>query len=167
MADQAPPETSQNSAAENAAPVFPEKIRVHALAKMLGLTSKQVLAQVAEFGAELRSAQSSVDRALAERVHAALAGPTAETPAVETPAVETPAVEAPAVEPAKTLFTSADEPQAHVPVAETAPVFQAPLFLQPEAEAAPASPLRCAVGAGRRARVGYWRWSDPHSFRNT
>ncbi|TQF73407.1 Rne/Rng family ribonuclease [Rhodococcus spelaei] len=146
MADQAPPETSQNSAAENAAPVFPDKIRVHALAKMLGLTSKQVLAKVAEFGAELRSAQSSVDRALAERVHAALAGPVetpaAEAPAVEAPAVEvavaeTPAAEAPAPETPPALFTNVDEPHVHTPAAEAAPVFQAPLFLQPEAEPAP------------------------------
>src|SRR5262245_11218935 len=41
VADQAPPENAQTSAAENAAPTFPDKIRVHALAKLLGLTSKQ------------------------------------------------------------------------------------------------------------------------------
>ena len=78
MADQAPPENSQSSA-----PAFPAKIRVHALAKMLGLTSKQVLAKVAEFGSELRSAQSSVDKALAERVHAALAAPSVSRPGAE------------------------------------------------------------------------------------
>ncbi|MFD4180492.1 translation initiation factor IF-2 N-terminal domain-containing protein [Rhodococcus sp. NPDC058514] len=155
MADQAPPENSQTSAA-NAVPTFPDKIRVHALAKLLGLTSKQVLAQVAEFGAEVRSAQSSVDRALAERVHAALspaAEPTTEAPAAEVPAVEVPAepeavaaTEAVAEAAPASLFTNI-EPEVHHVVADVAPVFQAPLFLQPDA-AAEAAPRR------RRARRG-------------
>ncbi|WP_027499901.1 translation initiation factor IF-2 N-terminal domain-containing protein [Rhodococcus sp. UNC363MFTsu5.1] len=151
MADQAPPENSQTSAAANAVPTFPDKIRVHALAKLLGLTSKQVLAQVAEFGAEVRSAQSSVDRALAERVHAAF-NPQAEAqpevaaaepaPASETARPE--AASAPGVETAG-LFTNIAEPEVHV-VPDVTPVFQAPLFLQPDAAAAEAAPRR------RRAR---------------
>ncbi|SDE09081.1 translation initiation factor IF-2 N-terminal domain-containing protein [Rhodococcus tukisamuensis] len=185
MADKAPLE-SQTSAAADAAPTFPDKIRVHALAKLLGVTSKQVLAQVAELGSELRSAQSSVDRSLAEQVHAALSGaaetaaPSTEVAAVETPAAEVeapvaeepkakaprrrasrakaakaeapqteapvaevaaaevPEVAAPAAEAQQGLFTNLDKPHAHVPAAaESAPVFQAPLFLQPEAEPAP------------------------------
>ncbi|MGW6376347.1 translation initiation factor IF-2 N-terminal domain-containing protein [Rhodococcus sp. NPDC055112] len=151
MADQAPPENSQTSAAANAVPTFPEKIRVHALAKLLGLTSKQVLAQVAEFGAEVRSAQSSVDRALAERVHAALA-PAAEaepTPAAEAkPEAAAPTEPEKAAEPERapaSLFTNIAEPEVHV-VPDVTPVFQAPLFLQPDAAAAEAAPRR------RRAR---------------
>ncbi|MFC7450784.1 translation initiation factor IF-2 N-terminal domain-containing protein [Rhodococcus daqingensis] len=157
MADQAPPENSQTSSAANAVPTFPDKIRVHALAKLLGLTSKQVLAQVAEFGAEVRSAQSSVDRALAERVHAALSPATeAEPAAVAQPeaapvpeaapeAVAQP--EAVAEQAPAPLFTHTAEPEVHV-VADVAPVFQAPLFLQPDAAAAEAAPRR------RRARRG-------------
>ena len=169
MADQAPPENSQSSA-----PAFPAKIRVHALAKMLGLTSKQVLAKVAEFGSELRSAQSSVDKALAERVHAALAAPTeaspdtvadAETPPAAVVEADTSAVveaEAPAESEALRataeliaeagipesaapgLFTHVDTQQAPAAQPENAPVFQAPLFLQPDVEAEPAPRRRRA-----------------------
>ncbi|WP_425528703.1 translation initiation factor IF-2 N-terminal domain-containing protein [Rhodococcus maanshanensis] len=130
-------------------PTFPDKIRVHALAKLLGLTSKQVLAQVAEFGAEVRSAQSSVDRALAERVHAALspaaeAEPEAVTPAQPEPEAVAPVEKAAEQAPAS-LFTNVAEPEVHV-VPDVTPVFQAPLFLQPDAAAAEAAPRR------RRAR---------------
>ncbi|EME20991.1 ribonuclease [Rhodococcus triatomae BKS 15-14] len=149
--------------------MFPEKMRVHALAKILGLTSKQVLAQVADFGVELRSAQSSIDRALAERVHTALNAPTEAAPAGESEAAPTGETEAapvaetaaagetapaPADEttelqaspdliaeaqiPASSgLFTDAASTR-QVPAAPSeVPVFQAPLFLQPEAAEAP------------------------------
>ncbi|MFD4469512.1 translation initiation factor IF-2 N-terminal domain-containing protein [Rhodococcus sp. NPDC058505] len=147
MADQAPPENSQPTD-----PVFPEKMRVHALAKMLGVTSKQVLAQVAEFGTELRSAQSSIDRALAERVHAAMAAPTA-------PAAEQAAESASAADPVLRaapdliadahipqqpgLFTDADAEAAPAAATEP-PLFQAPLFLQPETAPEPAPRRRRA-----------------------
>ncbi|MGW0040418.1 translation initiation factor IF-2 N-terminal domain-containing protein [Rhodococcus sp. NPDC003348] len=157
MADQAPPETSQPTE-----PAFPEKMRVHALAKMLGLTSKQVLAQLAEFGVELRSAQSSLDRALAERVHAAQSAPEA-APAEPTgaePAGAEPTGAEPTAEEVRAgadliaeaqipeqpgLFTDVDTEQAPAP-ADEAPLFQAPLFLQPEAPVAEPAPRR------RRAR---------------
>ena len=74
MADQAPPTNSEpndTATAGSAVPALPEKIRVHALAKLLGVTSKQVLAEAAALGTELRSAQSSLQRDVAERVHAA------------------------------------------------------------------------------------------------
>ncbi|GAA4475713.1 hypothetical protein GCM10023094_13740 [Rhodococcus olei] len=157
MADQAPPENSQSSV-----PAFPAKIRVHALAKMLGLTSKQVLAKVAEFGTELRSAQSSVDKALAERVHAAITAPAeAVEPAAEAAAesaaeaVEPAAVQATADQIAEAhlpeeiqpgLFTDVETQQASAAAQEAAPLFQAPLFLQPEAAAVEPAPRR------RRAR---------------
>jgi len=129
-------------------------MRVHALAKILGLTSKQVLAQVADFGIELRSAQSSIDRALAERVHSALHGPAASDEPASAPGDEAPAA-APAAEstpeslhaPADLiaeaqipeqggLFTHAQSQEAAAAPAEV-PVFQAPLFLQPETTEAP------------------------------
>ena len=149
MADQAPHETSQSTT-----PAFPEKMRVHALAKILGLTSKQVLAQVADFGIELRSAQSSIDRALAERVHSALHGPAASDEPASAPGDEAP-VAAPAAESAPEslhapadliaeaqipeqggLFTHAESQEVAAAPAEV-PVFQAPLFLQPETTEAP------------------------------
>ncbi|MDC3724992.1 translation initiation factor IF-2 N-terminal domain-containing protein [Rhodococcus sp. PD04] len=55
---------------------LPAKIRVHALAKLLGLTSKQVIAKAAERGTELRSAHSTLPRDVAEDLHAALSDDT-------------------------------------------------------------------------------------------
>ncbi|RVW05507.1 translation initiation factor IF-2 N-terminal domain-containing protein [Rhodococcus xishaensis] len=79
MAEQAPPDNVQEPIAEasvepSTPPVLPEKIRVHALAKLLGVTSKQVLAEAAAFGTELRSAHSSLPREIAERIHLAVSG---------------------------------------------------------------------------------------------
>jgi ribonuclease E len=79
-----------------ALPDLPEKLRVHALARLVGRTSKEVLAALADLGTEVRSAQSSVDRATAEKVAAVLA-PAPEAPAA--PAQDTaPAAEQPAAE---------------------------------------------------------------------
>jgi len=79
VADQAPPENVHEPIAEatveaSATPALPEKIRAHALAKLLGVTSKQVLAEAAALGTELRSAQSSLSREIAERIHATVTG---------------------------------------------------------------------------------------------
>nr|WP_174247157.1 translation initiation factor IF-2 N-terminal domain-containing protein [Rhodococcus rhodochrous] len=85
---------------------LPAKIRVHALAKLLGLTSKQVIAKAAERGTELRSAHSTLPRDVAEDLHAALSDDTG--------------IPEPAVQEAETAPEAAAEtaPEA---VAETAP----------------------------------------------
>ncbi|WP_137723646.1 translation initiation factor IF-2 N-terminal domain-containing protein [Prescottella subtropica] len=145
MADQAPPENVQNPTAEASAdtgttPVLPEKIRVHALAKMLGVTSKQVLAEAASLGTELRSAQSSLQREIAERIHASMSAPA--EPAPEAPKVseqpEPQAVEAtpePAPEPAA---EAAEKPAPRKRVRKkAAPKAKAPAA--PETETAPAT----------------------------
>ncbi|MFC8043693.1 translation initiation factor IF-2 N-terminal domain-containing protein [Nocardia sp. NPDC057353] len=82
---------------------MPERIRVHALAKLLGTTSKRILAKLTELGSEARSAQSNVDRDVAHSVRQALAEQEAEgspgvAPAVAdpAPAVAAPQDEAPA-----------------------------------------------------------------------
>ncbi|GAA5068927.1 translation initiation factor IF-2 N-terminal domain-containing protein [Nocardia callitridis] len=67
MADQEPPNTTAQDAEQ-----LPERIRVHALAKLLGTTSKRILAKLTELGSEARSAQSNVDRSVAESVRDAL-----------------------------------------------------------------------------------------------
>ncbi|MEU2123882.1 translation initiation factor IF-2 N-terminal domain-containing protein [Nocardia niwae] len=67
MADQEPLDTTSQDAEQ-----LPERIRVHALAKLLGVTSKRILAKLTEMGADARSAQSNVDRAVAESVRDAL-----------------------------------------------------------------------------------------------
>ncbi|WP_235900646.1 translation initiation factor IF-2 N-terminal domain-containing protein [Lolliginicoccus suaedae] len=59
---------AQSADSEDSRPVFPAKMRVHALAKLLGQTSKQLLASLKEQGHEMRSAHSTVERALAEQL---------------------------------------------------------------------------------------------------
>jgi ribonuclease E len=49
-------------------PEMPAKLRVHALAKLLGGSSRDVLAALGDLGEVVRSAQSSVNRDVAERV---------------------------------------------------------------------------------------------------
>ncbi|MFC8180630.1 translation initiation factor IF-2 N-terminal domain-containing protein [Rhodococcus sp. NPDC057297] len=133
MADQAPPEDVQNSNTGSAeggaevAPTFPDRLRVHALAKIIGVTSKQVLAKLGELGIEARSAQSSLGRDVAQTVHASFAEPEAVAPAavepaaVEPAAVEPAAVEPAAVEPAVVVPEAVEEQAAEPDVAEPQP----------------------------------------------
>nr|WP_067829300.1 translation initiation factor IF-2 N-terminal domain-containing protein [Nocardia inohanensis] len=58
---------------------MPERIRVHALAKLLGTTSKRILAHLTEMGAQARSPQSSLDRTVAETVRDAFGPRTVDT----------------------------------------------------------------------------------------
>jgi ribonuclease E len=46
---------------------LPDKLRVHALARLLSVSSKEVMAALAELGIAVRSAQSSIDRETASR----------------------------------------------------------------------------------------------------
>ncbi|WIX83353.1 translation initiation factor IF-2 N-terminal domain-containing protein [Amycolatopsis carbonis] len=62
---------------------LPPRIRVHALAKLLGSSSRDLLAKLAELGESPRSAQSSVTREVAVKVAEALA-PAESTPAATT-----------------------------------------------------------------------------------
>ncbi|KAF0845874.1 translation initiation factor IF-2 N-terminal domain-containing protein [Nocardia caishijiensis] len=108
MAEQEPLDTTQQDADQ-----LPERIRVHALAKRLGVTSKRILAKLAELGAEARSVQSNVDRAVAETVRDAIAAADAETSEPPAPARTTrakkkttaPVAEQPA-DPTATLFSA-------------------------------------------------------------
>ncbi|UTT50130.1 translation initiation factor IF-2 N-terminal domain-containing protein [Rhodococcus gordoniae] len=100
MADQEPPEDNSIEASDAEGRNLlglPAKIRVHALAKLLGLTSKQVIAKAAERGTELRSAHSTLPRDVAEGLHAALSDTGTPEPAVQEAEA---APEAPAAEPA-------------------------------------------------------------------
>ncbi|MDJ0360733.1 translation initiation factor IF-2 N-terminal domain-containing protein [Rhodococcus sp. H29-C3] len=130
MADQAPPEDVQNSnsgssvddeSSSSRSPAFPERLRVHALAKILGVTSKQVLAKLGELGIEARSAQSSLGRDVAETVYSSF------SPATETPAAAVVKADAIVVEPVPVV----EEPAVDSPPAR--PAFAIPVFLQPEA----------------------------------
>src|SRR5689334_25211499 len=51
---------------------LPEKMRVHALAKLIGVTSREVLAALTGLGHEARSAQSSIERKVVEQIIGAL-----------------------------------------------------------------------------------------------
>lgn len=179
MAEKEPQETSQvngegeagRSGQERtdtaaAAEQLPERIRVHALAKLLGTTSKRILAHLTEMGAQARSPQSSLDRTVAETVRDAF-GPrevTAETVVVEstTPATVTEAIAAgddpvadelaaqeveqveaavapePAAKKPPTLFASPFQEQRTDEPVVFAPTaaVAAPLFLPPDAQAA-------------------------------
>ncbi|GAA1950188.1 Rne/Rng family ribonuclease [Amycolatopsis minnesotensis] len=107
---------------------LPARIRVHALAKLLGSHSRDVLAKLTELGETARSAQSSVPKEVALRVADALVGPAETTEAPKSAEAAAPVAEqvpeekpAPEPEPAK-------RPAAHVPVF-AAP---SPVFLPPE-----------------------------------
>ena len=122
-----------NSGGNTTAPItaalaeLPARIRVHALAKLLGRSSREVLAAVTGLGADGRSVQSSIDRELALRVAESL-GVTAAEAAPEQAAE--PVAAEPVVEPEPGRRTRAIPPT---------PVFASasPLFLPPEAPAAP------------------------------
>jgi ribonuclease E len=62
----AAPASSTFDGAELAA-TLPDKLRVHALAKLLAVSSKDVMAALGELGVAVRSAQSSIDRDTAVR----------------------------------------------------------------------------------------------------
>ncbi|QNG18369.1 Rne/Rng family ribonuclease [Rhodococcus triatomae] len=160
MADQAPPTSSEsNAAGSNEAGALPEKMRVHALAKLLGITSKQVIAEAGTQGVELRSAHSSVSREVAERVRDALTTTTTDAAPTEAPA---PAAEpdtsgesaAAAESSAPQLdFSAVEAPFAPTESSAAAPV-EVPLFLQPDLDAAPPRRTRARRASGAPAASG-------------
>ncbi|MBC6449699.1 translation initiation factor IF-2 N-terminal domain-containing protein [Actinokineospora xionganensis] len=103
---------------------LPAKVRVHALAKLLEVSSKDVISALTDLGEEVRGAQSSVSRDLAIKVAEALTSDNSVEESVET-------VVAP-VEPEPVAPRKARIPPT--------PVFASasPLFLPPEPVAAPA-----------------------------
>ncbi|WP_156757761.1 translation initiation factor IF-2 N-terminal domain-containing protein [Actinokineospora pegani] len=108
---------------------LPAKVRVHALAKLLSVSSKEVIAALADLGETVRGAQSSVPRETALRVAGSLTGDApweGDRPA-DVNHVESEVVDAAVAEEALT-----PEPARRIP---PTPVFASasPLFLQPEA----------------------------------
>src|SRR5215207_7951565 len=100
---------------------LPAKIRVHALAKLLGVTSKDVLAALSDIGSQVPSASSTVVRAVALRVAETLLPEPAEPAEADPDELGDAALSTPLV-----------------------PVFAAPqpLFMPPQPVAAPAKPVR-------------------------
>ncbi|MFE0023499.1 translation initiation factor IF-2 N-terminal domain-containing protein [Amycolatopsis sp. NPDC059021] len=137
---------------------LPARIRVHALAKLLGSNSRELLAKLAELGETTRSAQSSVTREVALRVATALgavedqAGETPEPETTGTPEAAAPAVPEPEAAPAAEPAPEPEAPARRAPAAHL-PVFAAPspVFLPPEAPAAkPARKPEPVFAAGEK-----------------
>ncbi|MGK9271094.1 translation initiation factor IF-2 N-terminal domain-containing protein [Williamsia muralis] len=119
MADtQSPDELNSTGSAQE----FPHKLRVHALARILGLSSREVLAHLAELGIAARSPQSSIVRSTAIAVRDRINPPPADE-SVEGDDAITAGADAPPADP-----QSADVPveaeqsaESTAPVAEPAP----------------------------------------------
>ncbi|OAH41676.1 ribonuclease [Dietzia cinnamea] len=79
---------------------LPERMRAHAAAKAVGMTSKEFLAAMAGIGVEIKSAQSGVTRDVLLTWFNSRSD-AAEAPAAEAPAAEAPAKKAPARKAAK------------------------------------------------------------------
>ncbi|WP_330232441.1 translation initiation factor IF-2 N-terminal domain-containing protein [Nocardia sp. NBC_00508] len=136
MADQEPLETTSQDAEQ-----LPERIRVHALAKLLGVTSKRILAKLTEMGADARSAQSNVDRAVAESVRDALAPVEADAAAEQEQSSAQPPTAEPAdkgtAQAAATAPAAAEppepapQPQTGTPFAAAGVIFSAPEAVSP------------------------------------
>ncbi len=105
-------------------------MRVHELAKELGLSSKELLDELHEAGIEAKSHMSSLEEAAVELLREQNAGAAAETEAQAAPAPEQPAAQEPAAEqPAAPEAPAVEEPSAVPEPAAT-----------PEAQAAPEAP---------------------------
>jgi ribonuclease E len=101
----------------------PEKLRVHALARVLGTTSKRVLDALTELDGRPRSPQSTVEEDEAERVREALANTPDEDEGAAEPAAAEPAAEVDVDEPeSRLILETAAEPER----ADYLPLFVAP-----------------------------------------
>ncbi|MCF8569496.1 translation initiation factor IF-2 N-terminal domain-containing protein [Gordonia sp. HY002] len=103
---------------------IPLRLRVHALARLLGSTSRDVLGHLGELGVTARTAQSSISRDDAMRVAARFGALAPDVPAAEAPSESTPD--------GPSLFSAVEvvEPSASTSAADVA----APLFLAAEPE---------------------------------
>ena len=67
---------------------LPDKMRVHALARLLGATSRDVLDHLGALGSAVRSASATIDREIAEQVVTRVHGLTADAPPASTNAAD-------------------------------------------------------------------------------
>ncbi|SHL39017.1 ribonuclease E [Pseudonocardia thermophila] len=117
---------------------LPDKMRVHALAKLIGRTSREVLTALADLGIEAKSPQSGIDRKTAEQVIGALlpaaedAEPAAETESPAASAAESPA-ESAAEDPRESAAEESSEaaPAAEPVAAPARPAPMTPVFAPP------------------------------------
>ncbi|MGH3629013.1 MAG: translation initiation factor IF-2 N-terminal domain-containing protein, partial [Sciscionella sp.] len=117
---------------------LPAKLRVHALAKLLGTSSKEVIAAITALGQTVKSAQSSVDRDTAIRVGEAVLGDGAAAATGRGTAGQVTEQSESAGAAAGTEDAAPGARARGGRKAPVAPVFAPPVFLQPET-AAPAA----------------------------
>ncbi|MBJ2121255.1 translation initiation factor IF-2 [Arthrobacter sp. MSA 4-2] len=128
------------------------KVRVHELAKELGITSKDAVAKLQELGEFVRSASSTIEAPVVKKLRgafpangasktaAAASAPKASAPAPSAPASAEPAPAAPSPEPS-TPAVPGPGAQPKPADAEQAPAQQAPAPAQEQAPAASPSPF--------------------------
>ncbi|MGH4020915.1 MAG: translation initiation factor IF-2 N-terminal domain-containing protein, partial [Pseudonocardiaceae bacterium] len=135
--------TPDGTGAPDVAATLPDKLRVHALAKLLSVSSKQVVATLAELGVPVRSAQSSIDRETAVRAVQVLLPEPGGAPAAGggTDTV--------------TGVPEVEDPGA--PAVPLAPLFNppAPVFRPPTKQAAPADEAAAEEQARQQPDAGY------------
>ena len=130
---------------------LPERMRAHAAAKAVGMTSKEFLAAMAGIGVEIKSAQSGVTREVlltwfSGREQSAGQDAPADTPARKAPAKKAPAEKAPAKK------TPAEKAPAKKAPAKKAATKKAPTQ-EPAAERATEKPAeKAAETSGARSR---------------
>jgi ribonuclease E len=131
---------------EAALAALPDKLRVHALARLVGSSSREVLAVLARLDVAARSAQSTIDRATVSQVvdelFPAQAAAGAPTPAPADPVADAATPDASGSVPTDAAAPAGDDDSAQVtgaiggaPAAPAA-LFLAPDVTTPEAEAA-------------------------------
>jgi ribonuclease E len=134
---------------------LPDKIRVHALAKLLERSSREVLDALTELGEDGRSAQSSINRDVAIKIVETLLGlpeePTEPEPA-QPARLQTPPV--PVFASASPLFMAPDPAKAQPP-----PPPRQPVVVEPEPEEEPEAEAEADTdadddGSRRRRRRG-------------
>ncbi len=126
---------------------MPGKARVSAIAKELGVPSKDVLAKLTELGEYVKSPSSTVEAPVVRKLHEAFPAP---APKVAKAAKATKAAKAAAPEPASPVAAAPQTPSAPVVVAEAAP---APAPAQPVAAPAPAAPAAAPAPAPLAAQA--------------
>ncbi len=119
------------------------KVRVHELAKELGVSSKDVLAKLQELGEFVKSASSTVEAPVVRKLREAMpAAAPADAPA---PAKKAPAKKAAAAAPVAEAAPAVEAPVVEAPVVE-APVVVAPVVVpEPPVVAEPVAPAAVAT----------------------
>ncbi|MBP1234909.1 translation initiation factor IF-2 [Arthrobacter sp. PvP102] len=132
------------------------KVRVHELAKELGITSKDAVTKLQELGEFVRSASSTIEAPVVRKLrnaYPAAGASKSEAPAAAPKAPASPAATRPAPAPGPAA-PKAPEPKAEAPAAASAPSAPAPTAPAPAAPAAaasaPSAPAPAAPSTGAK-----------------